>query len=129
MRIVGHGIDLVEVARIAQMLERHGQAFLDRCFTPAEQDYGRDSRRRNEHLAARFAAKEALIKALGTGLRSGINWTDIEVHNEPSGRPAIRLSRSAAEVALTLGADQFWLSLSHTDAHATASVIAVDTRG
>lgn len=124
MRIVGHGIDLVEIARIAEVLGRHEERFLERVFTPSEQAYRADSRRRTEHLAARFAAKEAAMKALGTGLASGITWTDIEVAGGPSGSPVLRLHGRAAEVAAGLGITSWHLSLSHTDSHAIASVIA-----
>jgi phosphopantetheine--protein transferase-like protein len=78
MRILGHGIDLVEIARIQRMLADHGERFLERCFTPAEREYAEPARRREEHLAARFAAKEAVLKAMGTGLDDGLAWTEIE---------------------------------------------------
>ncbi len=125
MSIVGHGIDLVEVARIRAMVEEHGQRFLDRCFTAAEQAYNADSRRRFEHLAARFAAKEATLKALGTGLTSGIAWTDIEVVSGANGAPKLALRGAAAVAANVLGVDSWLISLSHTDTHAMASVIAM----
>jgi len=124
MRIVGHGIDLVETARIAEVLGNHQERFLERVFTAAEQAYRADSRRRVEHLAARFAAKEAVMKALGTGLASGITWTEIEVQTEPTGAPGLRLHGRAAEVAAGLGITSWHLSLSHTDSHAIASVMA-----
>jgi len=124
MRIVGHGIDLVENARIAAVLADHEERFLERVFTPAEQAYRADSRRRIEHLAARFAAKEAAMKAMGTGLASGITWTEVEVQSGPTGAPTLRLHGRAAEVAAGLGITTWHLSLSHTDTHAMASVIA-----
>jgi holo-[acyl-carrier protein] synthase len=127
MRIIGHGIDVVSVPRIAAMAGEHGQRFLDRCFTPAEQEYcGRQ--RRPEHLAGRFAAKEAILKALGTGWRSGIAWTDAEVVLLPSGQPTVRLHARAAEIAAQLGIDQWSLSISHTSEYAVASAIATSTR-
>lgn len=129
MHVVGHGVDLVEVARIGAMLDEHGQRFLDRCFTPAEQAYKADTRRRVEHLAARFAAKEAVLKALGTGLTGGIAWTDIEVVAEPNGSPRIALRGAAAAAASVLGVKSWLVSLSHTDAHAMASVIALGGAG
>lgn len=125
MSIIGHGIDLVEVARIRAMLDEHGQRFLDRCFTPAEQAYKADSRRRIEHLAARFAAKEAVLKALGTGLTGGIAWTDIEVVSTASGAPQIVLHGSARAAAASLGITSWVISLTHTDSLAMASVIAL----
>ena len=124
MRIVGHGIDLVETARIAEVLGNHQERFLERVFTAAEQAYRADSRRRVEHLAARFAAKEAVMKALGTGLASGITWTEIEVQTEPTGAPVLRLHGRAAEVAAGLGITSWHLSLIHTDSHAIESVMA-----
>jgi holo-[acyl-carrier protein] synthase len=125
MRIAGHGIDLVEVDRIARMIADHGEHFLSRCFTAAEREHGAGSKREAEHLAARFAAKEAALKALGTGLTHGISWTDIEVIRHPSGQPTIRLRGEAAAIAARLGIGQWHLSLSHTATHAIASVIAV----
>ena len=126
MRPIGHGIDRVENARIAAMLERHGERFLERCFTPAERAYAYESRkRRDERLAARFAAKEAVLKALGTGWRDGIAWTDVEVVREPSGQPAVRLSGRAREIADAMGVGGWLLSLTHTDRHAMASAIAI----
>jgi holo-[acyl-carrier protein] synthase len=125
MLILGHGIDLVEIVRIGQMLERHGPRFLERCFTAGERAYCHEGdRRRIERLAARFAAKEAVLKALGTGWRDGIAWTDVEVVREPSGQPGIRLHGEAAEVARDLGVTGWLLSLTHSDAHAVASAIA-----
>jgi holo-[acyl-carrier protein] synthase len=124
MTIIGHGIDLVEVARIAASIDRHGQRFLDRVFTPAEQAYAAGSKRRMEHLAARFAAKEAALKALGTGWRSGIAWTDIEVISEPSGAPRLHISGQAAAIAADRGITTWHISLSHTEQQAIASVIA-----
>lgn len=124
MRIIGHGIDLVSVARIRQMLDDHAARFLTRCFTPEEQAHGAGTPRHAEHLAARFAAKEAAMKALGTGLADGISWTDVEVHSENNGAPSLILTRRAAEVALVRGIDHWLVSLSHTDDHAIASVIA-----
>jgi len=127
MAVIGHGVDLVEVRRIAEMIERHGERFLDRCFTENERRYAESSRRRDEHLAARFAAKEAVLKALGAGWRNGITWTDVEVTVKPSGEPRVRLSGQAGRIAADLGAEQWRLSLSHTGGFALASVIAETT--
>jgi len=97
MPILGHGIDIVETARIRQLVESHGQRFLDRCFTPGELAYcNRNTKRFYEHLAGRFAAKEAVLKVLGTGWRGGIQWTDIEILREPSGQPRSSSVASAA---------------------------------
>lgn len=127
MRIVGHGIDMVETARIARMLEEHGEVFLARCFTAGERLYAGDKQRRLEHLAGRFAAKEAILKALGTGWSGGIAWTDAEVVREPSGKPAVVLHGRCAEIAREQGIDQWWVSISHISTHAIASAIGVCT--
>lgn len=125
MAVVGHGIDLVEVTRIAGMIDRHGERFLARCFTPGERAYAEGRKRRDEHLAARFAAKEAVLKALGTGWRGGIAWTDVEVTLEPSGAPTLRLTGQAAQYAEELGARRWVLSLTHAGGFAAASAIAL----
>jgi len=126
MNIIGHGIDLVPVARIGRLIERHGEAALSRCFTTEERDYcDRQTRRRMEHYAARFAAKEAVLKALGTGWSGGIGWTDVAVIRTASGQPAVELSGEAARVAREMGIADWRLSLSHTDAQAMASAIAL----
>lgn len=123
MHILGHGVDIVSVARIARMHAEHGDRFLRRCFTDAERAYGAESRRRYEHLAARFAAKEAALKALGTGRRGAITWTDVEVVREATGRPALLLTGEAARVARSAGVERTWVALSHTEGFAVATVI------
>lgn len=126
MPILGHGIDIVETARIQQMLDEHGQRFLDRCFSPAEQAYcATNTKRYIEHLSGRFAAKEAVLKVLGTGWRGGIAWTDIEVLRDPSGQPKIRLSGECARIAQRLGISRWHVSISHISTHATASAIGM----
>lgn len=126
MAIVGHGIDLTSVDRIREMVADHGHRFLDRVFTIAEREsamkQANDSKRA-EHLAGRFAAKEAALKALGTGWRDGIAWTDVEVLNQPSGAPSLRLHGKALEIADSLGARMYHVSISHAANVATASVI------
>jgi holo-[acyl-carrier protein] synthase len=124
MAIIGHGIDAVEIARIRDTLDRHPDRFLDRCFTPDERAYAESSRRRVEHYAARFAAKEAILKALGTGWSRGIAWTDAEVVRDPSGRPGVRLHAAAARIAGELGIERWTISLTHTPTIALASAIA-----
>ena len=124
MRVLGHGIDVVEIDRIARMLDEHGRRFIDRCFTAGEQAWAETSAAvRAERYAARFAAKEAALKALGTGLRDGIEWTDVEVVREPSGRPIVQLSGRAAEIAEMLGLDRWEISLTHAGGIAMASVL------
>lgn len=125
MRLIGHGIDIVEVSRIAAMRAEHGDRFLERCFTAGEREYAEPNRRRDEHLAARFAAKEAVLKALGTGLADGISWTEIEVTRDGRGRPGLRLTGQAGLVAREKGVDQWSISISHTEHYAAASVIAI----
>ena len=130
MPIVGHGIDIVETARIAKLVEDHGRRFLDRCFTPLEQAYcSRNAKRRIEHLAGRFAAKEAVLKVIGTGWRGGIAWTDIEILPEPSGQPKIALTGECLAVATRLGITRWHLSISHIATHATASAIGMRGEG
>ena len=128
MSIIGHGIDLVEIDRIERMRVDHGRTFLDRCFTAGEQAYAESAPRvRAERYAARFAAKEAILKAFGTGLREGIAWTDMDVVRNDLGAPSIVLSGEAAEFAATLGITSWMISISHTAELAMASVIAVGT--
>lgn len=121
--ILGTGIDLAEVARIREAVERYGRRFLERVFTPAEIAYVERKANRYERYAARFAAKEAGMKALGTGWRRGVRWQDFEVRNQPSGRPALLLHGVAAEYARQLGVERIHLSLTHTETMAQAFVI------
>jgi holo-[acyl-carrier protein] synthase len=124
--IVGSGIDLVEIGRIQQSVERFGQRFLNRVYTGAEQAYCLRKRKAAESLAARFAAKEAGAKALGTGISYGVNWLEIEVGREPGGRPTLRFHGRAAEIAKRLGVAHAALSLTHTGHLAQASVVLED---
>lgn len=124
MPIIGHGIDFVSVARIAAMQDEHGGRFVEKCFTEGERAYALGRARRHEHLAARFAAKEAVMKALGTGWAGGVGWRDIEVVLEDSGRPVVALHGGAAARAAELGISRWSLSLSHADGFAIASAIA-----
>jgi holo-[acyl-carrier protein] synthase len=126
MPILGHGIDIVETARVKRLVDEHGQRFLDRVYTPGEQEYcSRNPKRYYEHLAGRFAAKEAVLKVLGTGWRGGIAWTDIEVLKEPSGQPKIQLTGECHRIAEELGILRWHVSLSHIETHATASAIGL----
>lgn len=119
------GVDLVEISRVERILERYGERFLERVFTPAEVLY---TRRRPRELAARFAAKEAVAKALGVGMRmmarDGIGWREAEVIGDQRGKPLVRLYGRAAERAEELGLTEWAVSLSHTDDHAIAFVVA-----
>ena len=126
MGIIGHGIDIVEVARIRRLVLEHRQHFLDRCFTPMEQLYcNKHPKRYFEHVAGRFAAKEAILKALGTGWRGAIAWTDMEILNDESGKPALTLSGESLKVAGDQNISRWLISISHIESHATASAIAV----
>ena len=126
MQVIGHGIDLVDVERIEEMLERHGARFMERCFTVREQMYCESSAgSRAQRYAARFAAKEAVFKALGTGLVGGMAFSQIEVLRAPDGAPSLDLQGRVAEVAEEAGIVQWQLSLSHIQTHATASVLAL----
>ncbi len=121
--IVGTGIDIAEVPRIAESIERFGDRFLHRVFTEEEIGYCDSKANRAERYAARFAAKEAAMKALGTGWSRGIRWRDIEVFRQPGSRPTIRFHGKAAEFAALLKVKNVALSLSHTPEQAVASVI------
>jgi len=126
--IVGSGIDMVEIGRIQQSMDRYGKRFLDRIYTPAEQAYCLRKRMAAESFAARFAAKEAGAKALGTGISRGVNWLEIEVMREPGGRPTLRFHGRAAEFAAHLGATRAALSITHTAAFSLASVVLENDR-
>jgi holo-[acyl-carrier protein] synthase len=125
MRIIGHGIDLVEVERVRAALERHGERFTKRLFTVGEQAQAGTGPLRVQFLAGRFAAKEAVMKALGTGWTRGVAWADIDVHRLPSGKPEIQLKGKCREIADALGVARWEISITHTDTHAAASVVAV----
>lgn len=121
--IVGTGIDIAEVPRIRQSIERFGQRFLQRIFTPGEIRYCDSKANRYERYAARFAAKEAAMKALGTGWNHGVRWCDCEVVRMPGGRPTIAFHGKAGEFAVKLGVKNTSLSISHTVEQAIAQVI------
>jgi holo-[acyl-carrier protein] synthase len=121
--IVGTGIDIAEVPRIAHSIARYGDRFLRRIFTEGEIQYCESKANRMERYAARFAAKEAAMKALGTGWNHGVRWRDVEVRREPGGRPTLVFHGKAAEFAAKLGATHVALSLSHTASEAIAQVI------
>lgn len=124
--ILGTGIDIAEVPRIRESIERFGARFRDRIYTPGEIAYVERKANRFERYAARFAAKEAGMKAIGTGWRRGVRWQDFEVVNLPGGRPALRLHGVASEVAAQLGVRRIALSLTHTTEQGMAFVILED---
>jgi len=129
MTIVGIGTDIIECLRIAKMIERHGELFLTRVYTPHEIEYCTARKAATQHYAGRFAAKEAVLKALGTGWTRGIQWRDIEVRNEMGGRPKIAIGGAARELCEKLGIEQVLITISHCRTHATAYAVAVGKEG
>ncbi|MCL2305315.1 MAG: holo-ACP synthase [Planctomycetaceae bacterium] len=125
MRIIGIGTDITECARIEKMVQRHGAHFLGHVFTDREAGYCSSKKRSSEHYAGRWAAKEAVLKALGTGWIGGISWKDVEVVNEIGGRPRIELSGGAQKTANRLGITEIQISISHCTSHAIAFAVAV----
>ena len=121
--IIGLGVDLEEVRRLGEAIRRHGRIFVERIFTPAEIAYCERHRDAVERYAARFAAKEATMKALGTGWAKGVRWRDIEVTRQPGGRPGIVLHGAAREYAERMGVRQVSLSITHSANFALAEVI------
>ena len=121
--IVGTGIDIAEVPRIGQSIARFGDRFLQRIYTAGEMRYCDSKANRVERYAARFAAKEAAMKALGTGWSHGVRWRDIEVANAPGGKPTLHLAGAAREIAERLGVKNISLSITHSGNFALAQVI------
>lgn len=126
--IAGSGIDVIEIGRIQHAMDRYGSRFLDRVFLKAEQAYCMRKRKSAESFAARFAAKEAAAKALGTGISFGVNWLEIEVVREASGKPNLQFHGRAAQIAGRLGVVRSALSLTHSTEIAMASVVLEDGR-
>lgn len=124
--VIGLGTDLIEIERIERSVERFGDAFLRRVFTPDEIAYCQQKRNAAESLAARFAAKEAGAKALGTGISRGVSWREFEVRRLPGQRPELHLSGRAAEIAKGLGIRRLALSLTHSRSVSMAVVVAED---
>jgi holo-[acyl-carrier protein] synthase len=121
--IVGLGLDIAEIDRIEAAIARHGTPFLERLYTPSEVAYCESYRNKFERYAGRFAAKEATMKALGTGWRRGVRWRDIEVIREPSGKPSLSLSGAAKRIAEDLGVRNISLTITHSGNLALAEVI------
>lgn len=121
--IVGTGVDLCEVDRIERSAQRWGKRFIERIYTPREIAYAERKANKYERYAARFAAKEAGMKAIGTGWRHGVRWKDFEVANLPTGKPTLKFHGKAAEFAGRLGVRTVSLSITHTSATALAHVI------
>lgn len=127
VNVIGHGIDLVDTAEMRQWIEDPRDPLIPRCFVQAELDEIGDGTNRIERLAGRFAAKEAVLKALGTGFGAGVAFTDVIIHRAPGAAPEVRLSGGAAKVAAALGVTAWRLSISHTSGLAMASVLALGT--
>lgn len=125
MKIIAHGIDLVDFPRIENLIDRHRERFLDRVFTEREQNDAAVIKNRVEKLAGRFAAKEAVLKLLGTGWRGKIAWTDIEIVNNPLGQPIVEITGEVKHIAQQAGIEQITLSITHTANFAIASVVAL----
>lgn len=125
MQILGLGTDIVECARIEAMIQKHGAMFLERVYTQAEIDYCRPRRAAVQHYAGRWAAKEAILKAMGTGWAKGIGWTELEIVNLPGGQPEARLHGQAAALCRDRGVRQVLVSLSHCQEYATATAICL----
>lgn len=125
--IHGTGVDIVSVGRVRAVLERQKTRFIERVFTPGEQKYCEAHRDPAPHYAVRFAAKEAFLKALGTGLRDGISWHDIEVAHDRLGKPELILSGRAIEIFMEQGMSRAFLSLAHDGGMAVATVVLEKT--
>ena len=125
MNVIGIGTDIVECLRIAQMIERHGELFLNRVYTTDEIAYCSARKAATQHYAGRWAAKEAALKALGTGWSRGIKWRDIEVRNDVAGKPEIALHGGAREESQRKGIREILISISHCRSHATAFATAI----
>ena len=125
MEIIAHGIDLVDCPRIEKMVQDHGERFINRVFTAAEQAYAEANKDRIEKLAGRFAAKEAILKLMGTGWRGKIAWTDIEVINNKAGQPEVNLCGEVKKIAERLGIKNISVSITHTANFAIASAVAL----
>lgn len=125
MKVLGIGTDIIECLRIAQMIERHGELFINRVYTPYEISYCSSRKQATQHYAGRWAAKEAILKALGTGWRRGISWRDIEVRNDSQGKPVVGLRGGARDLVEQLGIREMLVSISHCRSHAMAHALAM----
>ena len=123
MKVIGIGIDVVEVERVKASLEEFSERFLNRVFTEAEQIYCQSQKKPELHLAARFAAKEAIAKAFGTGIGKEIGWLDMEIFRRPSGEPEAKLSGGGAKYADLRGVQQVMVSLTHAKQYAAANAV------
>ncbi len=126
MNILGIGTDITECLRIAQMIERHGELFITRVYTPDEIQYCQSRKQSTQHFTGRWAAKEAVLKAVGTGWRRGISWRDVEIRNQLGGKPIVILRGGVRDVAIEMGIGQILISISHCRSHATAYALAIE---
>lgn len=125
MGILGIGTDITECPRIGKMIEQHGELFLRRVYTEREIRYCQARKRALEHFAGRWAAKEAILKAIGTGWSRGISWTDLEIRNDASGQPRVLVRGGAKDAAQARGIGDIMISISHCRTYATAFAIAL----
>ncbi len=125
--LIGIGTDITECLRIARMIERHGELFIDRVYTLHEVKYCQNRKQSTQHFTGRWSAKEAVLKALGTGWRRGISWRNVEIRNEPGGKPVVALRGGAKDAVEQLGIAEIQVSISHCRTHATAVAIALGT--
>ena len=127
--IIGIGSDITECLRIARMIERYGELFLQRVYTPAEISYCQSRKQATQHFTGRWAAKEAVLKALGTGWQRGISWRDIEVRNDPSGRPVVAVRGAVRDIVEQSGAGQLLVTISHCRSYAVAYAMTLGRKG
>ena len=125
MNVIGIGTDIVECLRVANMIEKHEDVFIQRVYTPDEIEYCGARKAATQHYAGRWAAKEAILKAIGTGWSNGIQWTDIEIVNEMGGKPIVRLGGEAKVICQSQGIVDILVSISHCRTFATAFATAV----
>ena len=125
MEVLGIGTDIIECLRIARIIERHGELFINRVYTDHEIGYCRSRKAATQHFAGRWAAKEAVLKALGTGWRRGISWQDVEIRNRTSGQPTIAFRGGARDVVEESGIQKMLITISHCRSHATAYALAI----
>ncbi len=123
--ILGIGTDITECLRIARMIERHGELFISRVYTSEEIRYCQSRRQATQHFTGRWAAKQAILKALGMSWRRGISWLDIEIRNEPGGKPVVAVRGGLRDLVQELGVVELLVSISHCRSHATAYAIAL----
>ncbi len=123
--VIGIGTDIVECQRIAEMIEKHEDRFIRKVYTEWEIEYCGTRKAAAQHYAGRWAAKEAILKSMGTGWAKGIQWTDLEIRNAMGGAPSVTLAGAAAEISKSLGISEIKISISHCQTFATAFAVAV----